>query len=99
MLKSLTRQQQLQHMSAVFGGNPVRAQHRHEFLDSLPGVVRVANVGERVEPPARHPRDELAVMIKMKLEPVSKCVVPGHNVGGEGAAGKRWLDHGGLEVP
>src|SRR6516225_5114272 len=98
MVKSLTWQQQLQHMSAVFGGNPVRAKHRHEFLDSLAGVVRVANVAERVEPPARHPRDELAVVFKMKLEAVRERVVPGHDVGGEGAARKGWREHERLEV-
>src|ERR1700739_4939129 len=98
MDKSVPGEQQLPHMSAVFGGNSVRAQQRHEFFDSLAGVVRVANVRERVKPSARHPRDELAVVLKMKLKPVRKCVVPGHDVGGEGAAGKRWREYGGLEV-
>ena len=84
--ETIARQQELQDVAAVFGADSVLTQERRDFIDLEAGVVRVTDVGEGVDASARHPRDEFAVVAEMQFEAVGKVVVPGHDVGDEGAA-------------
>ena len=70
--EALARQQELQDVAAVFDVDTALAQQRRDLVDLEPRVVRVADVRERVDAAARHPRDELAVVAQMQIEAVGK---------------------------
>ena len=91
-VEALAREQKLDHVAAVFGGDSALAIERRQFVDSQPRVVRVADIGECVDAPRRHPGDELAIVRQMLLETIGERIVPGHEVGNEGAPRERGLD-------
>src|SRR5208282_302246 len=95
--EAIARQQKLQDVAAVFDVYRALAQQRRDFVDLEARVVRVADVRERVDPPARHPWDEFAVVAKMQIEAVGEVVVPGHDVGRECAALEGWRDAPGFD--
>ena len=92
--EAIAGQQKLQDVAAVLDADSVLAQQRRDLVDLESRVVRVADVGKRVDAAPRHPRDEFAVVAQMQLEAVGEVVVPGHDVRDESA-----VPEGGHDAP
>jgi hypothetical protein len=74
-----------------------RRSCRCNLVNLEASVVRVADVGEGVDAAARHPGDKLAIVAKMQFEAIREAVVPGHDVGDEGAAPEGGRDAKGFD--
>src|SRR5207245_2148254 len=74
--------------ATVFTSNPAFAAQWHQLVDFRLAVECVADEGEGIQAVAAHPAEEMTVAFEMHCQAGGRLVMPGHQIGDDGAAGE-----------